>query len=464
MINQARRKNGRLIGSVIIAAVVILAGIVTSNYLGGSVRLGRTSTTNPAVTNFSTSRTNTILPLTENGSCAAGAAYKDEWLTFKHDSQRTGFSSSNFSSPEGRFLGQLAWQSKFAGISEMVSAKHMLFAAEYELNALNSSNGALLWSIQSGAGPYPPLSSDGKLVYLGSNLGGLVAFEPASGHNMLASGQVLTLGAAAICGDVAYVSSGPGGMGYPQTPTGSLLSLNLTTGTTLWNVSLKEGSFIGYPTTDGRLVYSVVNNDTVVAFASNSGALVWKEVLPQASQTVTAPGNVTISSASSSTVTGPRTVTVTLFGGQNIVETPPLAGGKLFVTTMDGHVFALNATNGNRVWTAALGAPVDDPRSSSAVGYGKIFLGTSGGLYALNASDGSVAWKARLADKDPGTPTVVGGSVFVADRNGTLYQFDADKGSLLWHFSGLGGGYVGEPIVADGLLVMDVNSGVFAFR
>lgn len=460
MINQARRATGRLVITIVIASIVILAGILASTYLGASLTGTGTSTT---VASLSTSHPSTTPAAGENG-CGAGSAYTDGWLTFKHDSQRTGYSSSNFSSTSGKFMGQLVWQSKPAGISEMVSIQHKMFAAEYELNALNSSNGALLWSIQTGAGPYPPLSSDGKLVYLGSNQGGLYAFNATTDKNA-PIGNVMTLGHSAICGDVAYVSSGPGeSFGGAPSITGSLLAMNLTTGTTLWNIKLTTGSFIGYPTTDGQLVYSIINNDTALAFAANSGALVWKEVLPQASQTVIAPGNVTISSTSSSTATGPRTVTVTLFGGQNLVETPPLAEGELFVTTVDGHVFALNATNGNEVWSKGLGAGIDDPRSSSAVGYGKIFLGTSGGLFAVNISDGSVAWRAQLGDAHPSTPTVVDGSVFIADGNGTLYQFDASNGTLLWHFSGLGGGWVSEPIVADGLIVTDANNGVFAFH
>jgi outer membrane protein assembly factor BamB len=445
------------------AAALIIAGLVVASYFEprtSTIITTFSSGASSGTTSFTKSASNqsSVVSGSQNPNCGVGPSNGDEWLTFKHDSQRTGYSDSNFSSPSGNFLGQLVWQSKFAGISEMVSAQHKLFAAEYELDALNSSNGALLWSVQTGAGPYPPLSSDGESVYLGSNGGSLVAFNPGTGQNKVVSDQVMTLGAAAICGDVAYVSSVPGGIGYPPSPSGSLMALHLSTGAIIWNVTLRAGSFIGYPTTDGRLVYSVISNGTAVAFGADSGTLAWKDALVP---TLIGPQTgVVTTTGTSSTV---ETVTATVLQ-PTVVGTPPLEGGILFVTTADGSVHALNATNGKEIWTTALGATVDDSRSSSSLGYGKIFVGTSGGLYAVNTPDGSVAWKAKLGDSNPGTPTVDDGSVFVADRSGTLYQFDANSGALLWQFSGLGGGYVGEPIVADGLLVIDVNAGVFAFH
>ena len=200
----------------------------------------------------------------------------------------------------------------------------------------------------------------------------------------------MTLGYAAICGDVAYVSSGPGrSLGGAPSITGSLLAMNLTTGTTLWNVRLTTGSFVGYPTTDGQAVYSIMNNGTVLAFAAKSGALVWKQAFApsvEAAQTSTRTGNLTTSSTSSATAITSQTVTITFSVTEPyLVDTPPLAAGKLFVTTTDGHVYALDSTSGSQVWATSLGAAIDYPRSSPAIGYGRVFLGTEGGLFALDA-------------------------------------------------------------------------------
>ncbi len=447
MITHARSATSRLIGAIVIAAIVILASIVVSTYLGAS-RAGTKTSTNTSPT------------VLANGSCGVGAEYADEWLTFKHDSLRTGYSAFNFSSSSaGRFLGQLAWQNR-SGFSEMAATRNELFVASYWLFALNLSNGRGLWTATTGAGPAPAFSSDGRTVYLGANTGGLFAFNATTG-NATQIGNVMTLGHTAICGDVGYITAGRGKFDQPPVPESTIMAMNLSTGKTLWNVNLDTGSFIGYPTTDGHAVYSVISNNTVVAFAADSGAIVWKRSLAPAAAEST---SVTSSSSSSSTVSGNRTITVTVNAGLNIAETPPLADGVLYVTTTEGSVHALNKTNGNAIWTRSLGVSVADPRASSAVAYGKLFLGTSEGLYAIETSDGSTAWKAPLASSSTGTPAVVDGSVFIADDSGTLYRFDANSGAHLWSYTGLGEGYVSEPIVAGGMIVVDGNNGVFAFH
>jgi len=400
----------------------------------------------------STSELSTTPTAVENPSCGTGPAYGDEWLTFKHDSQRTGYSSYNFSaSAAGRFTGQLVWQYK-DGFSEMAATQTELFVASYWLYAVNISSGAGLWTETTGAGPAPPIASDGTTVYLGANTGGLYAFNSSTGASK-PIGDVMTLGTVAICGDVAYVDSGPGQ--FQTKPSDSLQALNLTSGQTIWSVNLSNGYFIGYPTTDGHTLYMLMDNGTVFAYSANSGSLVWRQTIPLVP--VTTVTTVTGSNGGETVIANPG-------AGDDFVGTPPLAGDELYVTTTFGMMYALNATTGDISWSSNLGTTVVDGRGSSAAAYGMVFEGTAAGLLAVNATDGSVVWKAPLNSTDTGTPTVVDGSVFIADFSGTLYQFNASTGALLWSFSGLGQGYVSEPIVAGGLVAVDGNHGVFAFR
>jgi outer membrane protein assembly factor BamB len=310
----------------------------------------------------------------------------------------------------------------------MVSLYDRVLAANYYLNALSLSNGSLLWSNPTGVGPYPSMASDGRMVFMGSNGGGLVVFDPLTGKAITTMNQVMALGSAAICGNVAFVSS-VAGLAYPRSPTGSLLAVNVTTGRTLWDVNLTVGQFEGFPVTDGRLVYSTITNNTLLAYSAGTGQPVWSKAF-----------------------------------AQNLTSAPPIWRGELLVSTVDGRVFALNATSGNAVWSTKVNGTIEDIRSSAAVGYGEVFLGTSGGMYALNATSGSVLWRAGAEGTTLGTPTIVDGVVFIADQGGNLYEFNASNGALLWTYSGLGVGYVSEPIVTDGLVVVDGNNGIFAFR
>ncbi|HUI00042.1 MAG TPA: hypothetical protein VLX56_00250 [Nitrososphaerales archaeon] len=117
MVTRARPGVGRLAITLIVALIVIIGGVATYAYLATETASNSTTTTT------STSTTNpqveTPTPTFQNGSCGTGPAYADSWLLFKHDSERTGFSSYNFStSSAGRFLGQLAWRNS-SGFSEM---------------------------------------------------------------------------------------------------------------------------------------------------------------------------------------------------------------------------------------------------------------------------------------------------------------------------------------------------------
>ncbi len=416
------------------------------------------TTTGPTTTANDTSavdlQVSTPTPSFQNGSCGAGPAYADSWLLFKHDSERTGFSSYNFStSSAGKFLGQIAWRNS-SGFSEMIATQSELFVASYWLYALNLTNGKGLWTETTGAGPAPPIAADGNMVYLGENVGPLTAFNATTGANSQI-GDTMTLATVAICGDVAYVNSGPGR--FPGGgPTDSLQALNLTSGQDLWTLNLASGFFSSYyPTTDGHMVYMLMDNGTVFAYSAASGTLVWRQTIPLVP--VTTVSTITGSNRSVTVVVNPN-------AADDFVETPPLSGGKLFVTTTFGMMYALNATNGGMVWSTDLGTKITDARGSSAVAYGKIFEGTAAGLLAIYATNGSIVWKAPLNSTDTGTPTVVDGYVFIADFSGTLYQFNASNGALLWSYTGLGVGYVSEPIVADGFVAVDGNHGVFAFR
>ncbi len=460
MVNRARPGVGRLALTLILALIVVIGGVATSAYLATSRNGTATSTSSVETETTPTAnlQVGVSTPSFQNGSCGVGPAYGDSWLLFKHDSERTGFSSYNFSaSGAGKFLGQLAWRNS-SGFSEMAASQTELFVASYWLFALNLTNGRGLWTETTGAGPAPPISADGNTVYLGENIGPLTAFNATTGARS-PIGSTMHLATTAICGDVAYANSepeAPGGISQPGAPTDSLQALNLTSGQNIWTVNLTSGFFNSYyPTTDGQTVCMLMDNGTVFAYRAASGALAWRHAIPLVNVTTV------------TTSTGPnggRTVIVNPGAADDFVEAPPLSEGKLYVTTTFGMMYALNATTGSILWSTNLGTKITDPRGSAAVAYGKVFEGTAEGLLAVNATDGSIVWKAPLNSTDTGTPAVVDGFVFVADSSGTLYQFNATTGALLWSYTGLGGGYVSEPIVAGGLVAVDGNHGVFAFH
>jgi PQQ-dependent dehydrogenase (methanol/ethanol family) len=88
---------------------------------------------------------------------------------------------------------------------------------------------------------------------------------------------------------------------------------------------------------------------------------------------------------------------------------PTYSNGRIFFTTLDAHVVAVNADTGEEVWKTKLGDINRGETMTMAplVAKGKVFVGISGGEYgvrgwihALNEADGTSAWKAYNTGPD----------------------------------------------------------------
>ena len=114
-----------------------------------------------------------------------------------------------------------------------------------------------------------------------------------------------------------------------------------------------------------------------------------------------------------------------------IESSPLLVGNRLYVGTWDRGVYALNATNGKRIWRFAADEEVN---TSAAYWKGTIFIASDAGtLYALNAKTGRMRWQAGDAREFYyATPTVAYGRVFIGSTDGTMYVYGAKSGRLLW--------------------------------
>jgi PQQ-dependent dehydrogenase (methanol/ethanol family) len=85
------------------------------------------------------------------------------------------------------------------------------------------------------------------------------------------------------------------------------------------------------------------------------------------------------------------------------------ADGRLFFTTLDGEVFAIDANNGHQVWRTKLGdiSKGETITMSPLVAGGKVLVGNSGGemgvrgwIAALDEGSGKLAWKAYSTGPD----------------------------------------------------------------
>lgn len=148
-------------------------------------------------------------------------------------------------------------------------------------------------------------------------------------------------------------------------------------------------------------------------------------------------------------------------------STPTVADSTVFVGGQSGGLFAVS-TDGSHEWTFDTGTekPI---QMSPAVADGSVVFGTdydderdqrpTGSLYVVSAEDGSSQAQFRLRIATMTSPTVVGSTVYTADRDGIVYGFDLDGGSALFRH-GIGTEARGGIAFADGVLYVLDQKGI----
>lgn len=133
--------------------------------------------------------------------------------------------------------------------------------------------------------------------------------------------------------------------------------------------------------------------------------------------------------------------------GGSVVMTPSVVDGVVYAGSMDGCVYALEATTGHLIWSflannqvmsqpLVVGGTVyfgsGNKGMATAAGYG-IVRGTGySGLYALNAATGAEKWYFGTLGEDMPTPAYQNGVLYEASGGKTFYAVSAATGSLLW--------------------------------
>jgi outer membrane protein assembly factor BamB len=353
----------------------------------------------------------------------SGAVTGDDWPMFRHDLQRTGYSTSTApdtsaikwfynttseidSAPavaNGRVIvgvsngnvlavnsttGELFWSYDTGAGSNSIwsspaiaSGRVYIGTRDSNLYCLNESTGLLLWKYATGNQiDSAPLVSDGK-VFFGSQDGKFYCLDAASGsfvwsYTLAADsyGNVGIYSSPAILGDTIFVCSVYGG----------LHAIAASTGTMIWSYSV-TGTIDSTPAVSEGAVFFTSSEAKVYCVSASGGGLIW---------------NTTIS------------------GGMFVRSSPAVANGRLFFGTDNGKFYCLDASTGSLKWTMSNIAGV---WSSPAVADGKVFFGTENGMfYCLDVGTGDQIWSYRALERVASSPAVSEGTVFVGCGNGLL--------------------------------------------
>ncbi|MEN8097844.1 MAG: PQQ-binding-like beta-propeller repeat protein [Chloroflexota bacterium] len=117
---------------------------------------------------------------------------------------------------------------------------------------------------------------------------------------------------------------------------------------------------------------------------------------------------------------------------QGIWAAPLINNDVLYVASMDHHVRAYSASNGNELWSTELPGAVAGMPAISDDG-SLLYVGSFDyAFYALKSDTGDIAWKVDAENWVWGTPVVTSDMVMFADLSGHVYVVDPDNGDMIW--------------------------------
>jgi hypothetical protein len=123
-----------------------------------------------------------------------------------------------------------------------------------------------------------------------------------------------------------------------------------------------------------------------------------------------------------------------LSGGSSITIAgsvqPVVAGGRVFIGTMEGTAFAINATNGQTLWSAAI--PGGTMSTAAVNGSIVVFVTLKGTVYGFDVSTGTQVWTYDTKFSITTSPCVDSNRVYVANHRGDVIALNAASGTVLW--------------------------------
>lgn len=353
----------------------------------------------------------------------------------------------------------------------------------------------LIWSTDIGAGSdrryrltAAPVAADGRIFTLdGLARVSAVAptgailwtrdLTPARENAEEASGGGLALGDGSL-----FVSSG----------FGMLSALDPATGDLRWQQKLGAAA-TAPPTVAGQIVYVVGRDSVAWAIDTRNGRVLWSlpgtpsgtgyvgggapavtdrlVILPFPSAEITGVLRQSGIGVWGGAVSGAR-VGRAYAGFSDITGDPVVVGNRIYAGNAAGRTAAIDAVDGDRIWTADEGAT--DP--VWPVGNAIFLVSDQNELVRLDSATGDVVWAVPLplfteekVRRRKGIyaqygPVLAGGRLWVASSDGALRGFDPASGGLTAQLD-LPGGAATPPIVVNRTLyVVNLDGQLLAYR
>jgi outer membrane protein assembly factor BamB len=223
--------------------------------------------------------------------------------------------------------------------------------------------------------------------------------------------------------------------GSVSDPDVELTAYDVATGATRWSV--KRDAPMAHMVVDRNVVAvggGDAGEDRVSVYRRSDGKVLWSRAEVELAADVSAGGRLLLArrgdnkgSVAVDIVTG-RELWSTK--AQWVVAAADPSGERFIAGDTTGALYALDARNGNTVWSAK-GIAREDGSATIAVDDTRIFATRDTHLIALDAKTGKKVWDREFLSNPLGRPTVAGGVVYAPIEDGWLAIRDARTGDDL---------------------------------
>jgi len=212
-----------------------------------------------------------------------------------------------------------------------------------------------------------------------------------------------------------------GGRVYLGSDDGHFYAVDADTGKQVWRVELGH-DVKASPSIDGSTLYVGDYEGTVWALDADTGKTRWST----------------------------DTTKLPVGGDGGFYSSPAVAFGGVYEARTDGIVFALDADTGKLDWDFKTSNSIySSPAAAQVPGTEPtIYVGSyDHQLYALDAKTGDKRWRYDVGGVVPGTPTVVGKTVYTSSfQTKKTYGLDAKTGKRVFEWGSAGF----TPVISDG--------------
>jgi outer membrane protein assembly factor BamB len=315
-------------------------------------------------------------------------------------------------------------------VPPVVTADRVFVAAARTMYCLDLATGAALWQYDAGDDILAaPTYADGRLV-LGADNGRLICLDATNGKELWRVATALAIRAApTVVGDVVYAAS----------LDRQVMAIDAATGVKRWSSSASDEVW-GAPAVADNLVLVPTADGQIFGFDVSDGRTRLQVSMPNRRalmNPIAVSGDMMYIAGRSDLRALNRRgsqrwdleYTAFLTGGAAV------AGGRVFITLIDGRLLALDPQRGRPLWEFNFNADMTSP--PTVVG-DVVIAGESGGLvYALDVATGAPRWVYPAAP--PGlvtgveatydvvaSPVWANGSLYLIWDDGSLARFDVN--------------------------------------